>query len=101
MPFSKHLTLRLTPLALLLAAPGCGPQVVMKPLFPSHADLQVEPKPVPTDAIVTDPKAADRYNADVESWGERGWLTVARICRWAVANGASGLNCPATSKGSN
>lgn len=67
----------------------------MKPLFPSSADLKVEAKPVPTDAIVTDPKAADAYNADVESWGERGWLTVGRICRWAVANGATGLACPA------
>lgn len=65
----------------------------MKPLYPSSADLKVEPKPVPTDAIVTDPKAADAYNADVESWGERGWKTVGRICRWAVANGAV-VDCP-------
>jgi len=49
---------------------------------------------VPTDAIVTDPKAADAYNADVESWGERGWLTVGRICRWAQANGATAVDCP-------
>jgi len=49
---------------------------------------------VPTDAIVTDPKAGDAYNADVESWGERGWLAVGRICRWAKANGATALDCP-------
>ena len=91
---SKRQILRLTPLALLLAVPGCGPQVEVKPLFPASADLKVEPKPVPTDAIVTDPKAADAYNADVESWGERGWKAVGRICRWAKANGAAGLDCP-------
>jgi hypothetical protein len=68
----------------------------MKPLFPAYADLKVEPKPVPTDAIVTDPKAADRYNADVETWGERGWDAVGRICRWSVANGAKlPFDCPA------
>ena len=66
----------------------------MKPLFPAYVDLKVEPKPVPTDAIVTDPKAGDAYNADVESWGERGWLAVGRICRWAKANGATALDCP-------
>jgi len=91
---SKRLIQRLMPLGLLLAVPGCGPQVEVKPLFPPPADLQVEPKPVPTDAIVTDPKAADAYNADIESWGMRGWLTVGRICRWAKANGATGLDCP-------
>lgn len=91
---SKRLILRLTPLALLLAVPGCGPQVEIKPLFPASADLKVESKPVPTDAIVTDPKAADAYNADVEIWGERGWLAVGRICRWAQANGATALDCP-------
>ena len=44
--------------------------------------------------IVTDPKASDAYNTDVESWGERGWLAVGRICRWAKANGATALDCP-------
>lgn len=67
----------------------------MKPLSPSSADLKVEAKPVPTDAIVTDPKAADAYNADVERWGERGWKAVGRICRWTVANGGQlPFDCP-------
>jgi hypothetical protein len=94
MPSSKRLILRLMPLGLLLAVPGCAQQVEVKPLFPASADLKVEPKPVPTDAIVTDPKAADAYNADIESWGARGWKAVGRICRWATANGATGLDCP-------
>lgn len=68
----------------------------MKPLFPAPADLRVEQKPQPSDAIVTDPKAADAYNADVETWGERGWNSVGRICRWAVTNGAKlPFDCPA------
>ena len=81
--------------ASLLAVSGCAKQVEMKPLYPPPADLKVEHKPAPTDAIVTDPKAADAYNADVESWGARGWLTVGRICRWAVTNGAKlPFDCP-------
>lgn len=50
---------------------------------------------MPTDAIVTDAKAAAQYDADVESWGERGWNAIARICRWSVANGAHlPFDCP-------
>ncbi|WP_422057691.1 hypothetical protein [Sphingomonas sp.] len=65
----------------------------MKPLFPPRADLAVEPEPVPGDDIVTDAKADERYRAEHEAWGRRGWASVARICRWAVANGAA-LDCP-------
>jgi hypothetical protein len=43
---------------------------------------------------VTSAAAAARYDIEVESWGERGWLQVARLCRWAVANGATGVTCP-------
>jgi len=55
--------------------------------------MRVEAKPVPTAAIVTDPLAQASYDAAVESWGERGWSAVARICRWAAANGAT-VSCP-------
>ena len=53
----------------------------MKPLYPSHADLRVEVEPKPTDAIVTDQVADERFRADHEAWGRRGWAQVARICR--------------------
>jgi len=53
----------------------------------------VEPKPVPTVEILTDAAAEARYNSAVEGWGERGWSTVARICRWAKAHG-SRAPCP-------
>jgi hypothetical protein len=43
----------------------------------------VEPKPVPTIAIITDAHAAAEYSSAVEAWGERGWNMVARNCRWA------------------
>ena len=67
------------------------------PLFPPSADLRVESKPVPPPDIVTDDAANARYSIAIEAWGERGWRTVARICRWAVANGAA-ATCPETAK---
>jgi hypothetical protein len=67
--------------------------VVSTPIFPPSADLVVEPKPVPPDEIVTSAAAAARYDVELESWGERGWKAVARICRWAKGHGAQ-VECP-------
>lgn len=39
-------------------------------------------KPRPTAAIVTDPEARERYNADVENWGDRVHDAAVRMCRW-------------------
>ena len=76
------------------AVSGCaGPRVQVRPLFPPAADLTVEPKPVPTADIVTSAQAAAEYDIAVEGWGERGWLTVARVCRWAREQGAE-VACP-------
>jgi len=61
--------------------------------LPPAADLRDEPKPVPTEAILTDAEAEARYNSAIEAWGERGWAQVARMCRWAVAHG-SRVPCP-------
>ncbi|MBN8848142.1 MULTISPECIES: hypothetical protein [unclassified Sphingomonas] len=56
----------------------------------------IEAKPPPTDAILTDAKTADRYNAAIELWGERLWRAGARICRAVVADGmALPFTCPA------
>lgn len=41
---------------------------------------------MPVEAI-TDDKVNARYNSGVEAWGDRGWASVARICRWAAGVG--------------
>lgn len=52
--------------------------------MPPHADLVAvtEPKPVPTIEIVTSDAANARYNADVESWGDRVSAAGLRLCRF-------------------
>jgi hypothetical protein len=62
--------------------------------FPSSADLTIELKPIPTATMLTSETAGADYDVAVEAWGTRGWQTVARICQWAVDNGAKGLSCP-------
>src|SRR5687768_6614667 len=88
-----RLTLLLTLPASLLIVSGCGGQERIRPLYPSAADLAVEPdcdparpelvpcKPVPTPEILTSAKASAAYDAAIEAWGERGWRAVGRICR--------------------
>lgn len=88
----RHFAMLTVTSLLLLVPSGCATHEV-RPLFPSRADLAVEPEPVPGDDIVTDAKADERYRAEHEAWGRRGWASVARICRWANANGAS-FDCP-------
>ena len=78
---------------LLLGASACGERVVSVPIFPSSADLALEPKPVPTDDIVTSAQAAAEYDAAVEAWGERGWLQVGRLCRYFKGHGME-VSCP-------
>ena len=77
------------PIALLLAT-GCNRQVTPVQTYPSNADLQAatEPKPRPSPAIVTDPQANARYDAEVEGWGERVQAAGVRICKWADSMGA-------------
>jgi hypothetical protein len=43
--------------------------------------------------VVTSAQAAADYDIAVEAWGMRGWATVARLCRWAKANGMT-VDCP-------
>lgn len=58
--------------------------------FPPSADLEAatETKPKPTPDIVTDPQANERYNAAVESWGDRVSDAGRRLCDWSVELGA-------------
>jgi hypothetical protein len=53
-----------------------------------------EAKPVPTDAIATDPVAEAHYNAEVESWGDRIWSAGARLCRFFDRTDMPELECP-------
>lgn len=87
MLFAQHLTRSLILFVLLSGAVACAPAVRIQPIFPPAQDLQVEPKPVPPADIVTSAQAAAQYDIALEGWGERGWLTVGRICRWAKAMG--------------
>lgn len=38
-------------------------------------------------------RAEDKWNDAILIWGRQGWLTVARLCRWARANGMT-IDCP-------
>lgn len=67
--------------------------MVSKPQLPA-ADLTVKPKPIMPEAAITDDAENARYNSAVEAWGEDGWMTVARICRWAAANNMAHPQCP-------
>ena len=78
----------------LSLASGCakpGPAVTT---FPPRADLVVEPKPEPSPEAVTSEAAGIADDIALETWGERGWRQVGRLCRWAVTNGMTGVVCP-------
>lgn len=94
MPSPKSLTKPLMLSLCALAVSGCETPAATSLVFPPAADLKVEAKPVPPLEIVTSAQAAAAYNIEVEGWGERGWRAVARICRWAKANGMQGVECP-------
>lgn len=78
---------------MLLLASGC----LTSGGFPPLADVKAatEAKPVPDDAIATDPVAEAHYNADVESWGDRLSAAGGRLCRFFEAIKMPGLTgCP-------
>jgi len=76
--------------ALLTACASHGPIST-----PPPADIMaaVESKPLPTEAIVTDPAASARYNASVEAWGDRLRSAGLRLCRYFKATGMR-VDCP-------
>lgn len=94
----KHLPGLAIPLLLsALLVSACGERVVTLGAFPPAEDVKAvtEPKPVPTDAIATDPAAEAAYNAEVEGWGDRLLRAGGRICRHAVKNGMKlPFDCP-------
>lgn len=62
--------------------------------FPRAEDLTVQPKPVPSDDVLTSRIAGERYDNAVEAWGEDGWAQVGRLCRFFDEMGMEGLDCP-------
>ncbi|MCW2763400.1 MAG: hypothetical protein JWR85_3601 [Marmoricola sp.] len=98
MQFPPRLIPPLTMFACSLAVSACGPGVVLKPLSPPSADLKAitEPKPVPSDDIVTSAQAAAAYDIAIEGWGDRLSAAGGRLCRWVKANaGDVPFDCPA------
>ena len=71
--------------ASLLLAPGCADRVQA---FPPSADLRPEPKPQLDPAAIESEAALDAHDIAIETWGERGWDALARVCQWAVDMGA-------------
>ena len=53
-----------------------------------------EAEPEPTDDILTDPQAYERYNNAVESWGLRLRAAGLRLCNFFKDTGMKGLDCP-------
>ena len=83
--------------ALLVPVSSCASKAPRLSAYPPSADLRVEPKPeLSVEAVASGSDAALALHDDaVEAWGERGWAAVARICRWAVTNGAElPFRCP-------
>lgn len=91
MPLKRSLTA-----ALMIASLGAAVASCAKPVgaFPPATDLIVQPKPVPTDDVLTSRIAGERYDNAVEAWGEEGWATVGRLCRFFDAMGMERLRCP-------
>lgn len=82
-------------LAVLLSlVSGCASKAPMTRIYPPAADLVVEAKPQLDPAALDSEAWLDAHDIALEMWGERGWATVGRICRWADQMGAKDLNCP-------
>lgn len=80
-------------LPMLLLASGCATTAGFPPL--ADVTAATEPKPIPDDAIATDPVAEAHYNASVESWGDRIGSAGARLCRFFLGMKMPGLKaCP-------
>lgn len=63
--------------------------------FPRAEDLRVQPKPIPSEDVLTSRIAGELHDNAVEAWGEAGWAQVGRLCRFFDEMGMKGLDCPA------
>lgn len=93
MPLKPCPTPSLLLAASLWLAPGCAVRERIQPLYPPAADLKVLEKPRLDPTVVDSEAALDAHDIALETWGEAGWQAVARICRWAKANGMT-VSCP-------
>jgi hypothetical protein len=75
-------------LAMLSTASACAKPGETFATFPPAEDVRVELKPVPSLETLESEEAGNLYESLLESWGERGWLTVQRVCDDAVRKGA-------------
>lgn len=73
---------------------ACASKAPMTQIYPPAVDLAVEAKPRLAPDAVDSEAALDAYDIALEVWGERGWATVARLCRWHAERGMKGLSCP-------
>lgn len=95
MRFPRFLTPSLLIAASLSLASGCASREHVRVIYPPAADLVVEAKPVLDPAALDSEAALDAHDIALETWGERGWAAVARLCHWAVAAGAKmPITCP-------
>lgn len=94
MRFAPSLTASLLLASALLLAPGCAHKAA-PPLtaYPPAADLRVKPKPQLAPEALESEQALLEYDVALEAWGDEGWLTVGRLCRWAKVNGMQ-VDCP-------
>jgi len=67
----------------ILALTACGDErpAVGTPLI-ADIEAAAETKPPPTAAILSDPNADARYNAEIEAWGDRVSAAGRRLCRF-------------------
>lgn len=91
----KKLTNPLLTLTLLLTVSACSNQVRIRPIFPPAPDIEAlqESKPSPTPDILTSSRASAKYNADLESWGDRLSASGHRLCKWLESQGMK-VSCP-------
>lgn len=58
--------------------------------------MRVEAKPRPGLDVLTSEAAGERHDNAIEGWGERGWATVGRLCRFFDGQGmVLPFECPA------
>lgn len=83
----QRLTSGLALAALLVLACSCASREPRLTAYPPSADLRAEAKPELTVESLASDNALALHDDAIEAWGERGWATVGRLCRWSVANG--------------
>lgn len=90
----RYLTPCLALAASLSLVSACASKAPEPRIYPPAVDLAVEPKPRLAPEALESEAALDSYDIALETWGDRGWAAVARLCRWQAEMGMKGLSCP-------